>query len=275
MGWIISNRSFGKMGIDDIVRNISRQDIINALIEAGVEKGDKLFVHNNSDLFKHFIGCKKNKDSAGLLLDCLKFVVGDNGIIIVPTFFYDFCKGYDFDIDNTPSQVGYFSTYFLNQNESIRTSHPIFSVAIIGKGSDRLATSISSDAFGRGSIFDILYYLGSSKILFFNSNFDTCTFVHYVEQKNNVSYRYLKKFKGNIIKKGKVTSVVCTYFVRPLDGTVNTNMKKLESHMIEKNILKTSSLYKGIIQCMNINEFVDETSKVLNNNKSWLISMNE
>jgi len=271
MGWIISNRSFSKMGINELMPNISKQDIVNSLIEVGVEKGDKLFVHNNSDLFKYFDGCKKNKDSAKLLLNCLKDAVGDDGLIIVPTFFYDFCKGTDFDIDNTPSQVGYFSTYILNNNESIRTSHPIFSVAMIGRSAKELCENISTDAFGKESIFDKLYNLSRSKILFFNSNFDTCTFIHYVEQKQNITYRYLKQFKGNVVNKEKNHITTCTYFVRPLDGTINTNMGKVESHIIKKKMLKSTALSKGFIQCIEVDKFVDEISKILSKNKYWLV----
>jgi aminoglycoside 3-N-acetyltransferase len=263
------------MGINELMPNISKQDIVNSLIEVGVEKGDKLFVHNNSDLFKYFDGCKKNKDSAKLLLNCLKDAVGDDGLIIVPTFFYDFCKGSDFDIDNTPSQVGYFSTYILNNNESIRTSHPIFSVAMIGRSAKELCENISTDAFGKESIFDKLYNLSRSKILFFNSNFDTCTFVHYVEQMYNVNYRYIKEFKGDAIIGGEKFSVLCTYFVRPLDGTVNTDMDKLELHVIKKKLLKTANLYNGMIKCIGVNDFVNETSGMLNKDKYWLLSSSD
>ena len=191
------------------------------------------------------------------------------------TFFYDFCKGTDFDIDNTPSQVGYFSTYILNNNESIRTSHPIFSVAMIGRSAKELCENISTDAFGKESIFDKLYNLSRSKILFFNSNFDTCTFIHYVEQKQNITYRYLKQFKGNVVNKGKNHITTCTYFVRPLDGTINTNMGKLELHMKEKHILNTIGLYNGIVQCMDVNKFVNETLRLLDKDKYWLINLNK
>ena len=48
-------------------------------------------------------------------------------------------------------------------------------------------------------------------------------------------------------------------------------MGKVESHIIKKKMLKSTALSKGFIQCIEVDKFVDEISKILSKNKYWLV----
>ena len=95
----------------------------------------------------------------------------------------------------------------LFDSRSIRSFHPIYSFAGIGPESKSLFRNISKSSFGKGSVFERLHRI-NAKILFFNLNFALCTYVHYVEQKKGVSYRYLKEFSGLVEKNGKKFSII-------------------------------------------------------------------
>ncbi len=106
-----------------------------------------------------------------------------------------------------------FSEIFRKRNDTKRTSHPIFSFSIYGKKWEYFNSSDTNTCFGKNSLFDFFFKDGG-KIIILGSTFEkVTTFVHYIEEKIGVNYRYLKKFDGYVInkKKKKITTL---YYVR-------------------------------------------------------------
>ena len=175
------------------------------LINIGLRPGDNVLVHSDSTAVRELTGLKWS-DSLDLLKNCFLNILGKDGTLIVPTFNWDFCKGKSYVHEKTRSQVGMFTNNILFDDQSLRSFHPIYSFAAIGPQKKEILNNISKSSFGNNSVFHKLHEL-NAKIILFNFDLGT-TFVHYVEQKLGVEYRYIKYFTGKVLIEVLVTKTV-------------------------------------------------------------------
>ncbi len=166
----------------------------------------------------------------------------------MPTFTYSFCSDEPFDIAQTPSAVGVLTEYFRRLPGVRRTNDPIFSSAVRGavpsEWEKRLFAISDVDCFGERSIFSYLREVNAS-FVFFGVELDACTFIHYVEQRHGVDYRYKKDFCGVVEDGGRRTAVRASYFVRPLDGSVEVFLRPLEDSLLAAGLARTITLPDG------------------------------
>lgn len=241
---------------------ICYNDILRSLQKVGVQRGDIIFGHSDVSVFGK-IGDIKNRDEfLGLILQAFKKVVGKEGIIIMPTFSYSFCRSETYDPEASCSRVGALTTYFRKQRDVVRTIHPIFSVGIWGKEKGYFNSNLSKDSFDKDSIFGKLHKK-SGKILFFGASFQSCTFVHYIEQLYGIPYRYMKTFKGKI-KRGDIEyEDEYTFFVRYLDKNVILDTSRLEKYLLERKSMKEIRLGNGRILMIESDVLFKEGYKLL------------
>lgn len=252
--------------------------IIDKLFETinklGLKKSDIILLHIDTDVLNN--KNIKNKEHCSNILDTLLYGIGENGTIVTPSFNYDFCKTSMFNIETTPSQVGYFSNFLLSKKNSFRSCHPIFSFVAIGKYAKEITSNISNDSFGKESVFDRLCNL-NAKGLYLNlkiSNPDgpPCTIIHYIEQKYGINYRFLKNFPGFIINNKKKFYKNFTYNVRNLDLDVRTDNMKLYYECVKNDFMKYYLLEdKYPISFCDLNNVVSTGLKLLNKNKFGLL----
>ncbi len=225
-------------------QTISYKDILERLQEAGIQKGDVVFVHSDIAAFG-----KLATNNRELLMDniiwALKDAVGEEGTIIMPAFTYSFCRSKEYDQQYSPSTVGVLTEYFRKQPEVDRTLHPIFSAAIWGKRKKEIL-NVGPDSFGKDSIFAKLHQL-QGKILFLGAPFQSGTYMHYVEQSYNVPYRYFKYFQGTVRSNGRSFSDTARFFVRDLENNVTYSAAKLEQCLLEKGLMKKVKIGAGEI----------------------------
>src|SRR3989344_4602913 len=194
---------------------IGEADFRTALRTLGIAPGDTIFVHSKLDAFGKLGPNYDQQELCKTLLKVLESVVGPKGTIAMPTFTYAFCKNGRYDRDKSPSEVGVFSEFFREEKGVVRSLHPIFSIVARGPQARSLAT-VDVDAFGTHSFFSNLRKKHGI-IVFLGAPFQSCTFVHHIEQQHKVPYRTIKKFRGTIKNGKKSRTVESTYFVRPLD----------------------------------------------------------
>ena len=122
-------------------------------------------------------------------------------------------------------------------------------------------------------IVDALQSVGFEKgrVVFFNADFQTCTYVHYVEQSLDVPCRFVKEFGGTIVRNGESSLTTCTYLVRPLDGSVVARLVPLEKNLLERGLLKKLRLGDGFVASIPVKVLVDETRKLLEENIYFLL----
>jgi aminoglycoside 3-N-acetyltransferase len=211
-------------------------DIKKILSQSGIKKGDTLMLHGDAGISTSIISNKKNK--LDIIFNEIIDYLGNKGTILIPTFTYNFCDNKNFNIKKTKSQLGLFSETFRLKKNIKRTSHPIFSFAIYGNKSDYYLNASIKTCFGKNSIFEFLKK-DKGKISCLGCSFYRVTFIHHIEQSFGVDYRYIKKFKGNILYENKKKPIATEYFVRNLNQSVHLNLELLYKYLKkEKNLFE-------------------------------------
>jgi len=249
--------------------DVTRGDIEQALRVAGLSRGDIIMVHSDVGAFGKLGNILSRDRFLDAILKAFMQVISEEGTLIVPTYTYSFCKKQVFDVKNSRSEAGLFSEYIRQRTDAVRSEDPLFSHAGIGPAAQKLLCNVGSDCFGKGSFFD-RFYQQDGKLINFGKFFDI-TFIHYIEQKLGVSYRYIKKFMGQIIGvDGRVHLRDVNYFVRalPEDGMdVQYEMPLLGSELERRDLLRRVPLGASFILCSKARDCFDVGCQMLRKNE--------
>lgn len=199
----------------------------------------------------------------------------DDGTLILPTFTYSFCREEPFDVVESPSTVGVLTERFRRLPGVRRTTDPLFSTAVRGplpaEWEDRLYSIRDTDAFGEQSVFAYLRSV-NAKLLFFGVGFGYATFVHHVEQRLGVPYRYAKDFHGVVRDGGVEVPVTARYFVRPLNGDVEVYLDPLSDALLAAGVAAAEELPGGPTLLVTDAWAIEETiGRKLRENPSFLL----
>lgn len=254
---------------EDGARKYYYSDILEALRKVGIRKGDAIFVHSDVAKFGKLADIRDRGEFLDLMLAALKEAVGAKGTIIMPTFSYSFTKKEVYDPDKTPSTVGVLTEHFRKQPGVKRTEHPIFSAAAWGGEKEYFGHDSAKDCFGQGTIFGKIYKK-NAKIVFFGAFFESCTFIHSLEQLFGAPYRFNKSFTGKISVGGKVREETCDYFVRSLDGSANPEFSVFEAHLVKNGFIKRAKLGSGEILAVSSRKLGIEAWKMFRKDNYFL-----
>ncbi|MBK8614768.1 MAG: AAC(3) family N-acetyltransferase [Flavobacteriales bacterium] len=127
--------------------------------------------------------------SPDLLLDAFASAVGPNGSVLVPTYTFDLEDGDVFDVRSTRSISGILANAALASARFHRTPHPLHSFAVAGAATEDLVTNAEQGSFGPASPFGYLHRHKGRLIALDLRLDDALTYVHYVEECVEVSYR--------------------------------------------------------------------------------------
>ncbi|OGG80207.1 hypothetical protein A3J11_00800 [Candidatus Kaiserbacteria bacterium RIFCSPLOWO2_02_FULL_55_12] len=231
--------------------------VITALREAGVKKGDVVFSHVGTGFLGRPQGESSTFTAAASIIDhAFAEVLGEEGTLIVPTYTYSFCNSEDYDPQTTPSTVGHFTEWFRTRPDVLRSREPIFSVAARGARAHKLLDALPPDSFGEDSIYGRLLRAGGS-LCNIGLGFQYATFVHFVEQSVGVLYRHKKNFHGNIIEKGRKTSLDVAYYVRNEEagGDSLPDLSRLEDDARRAKALVEVPLGRGLVTAVSCRDF--------------------
>jgi aminoglycoside 3-N-acetyltransferase len=244
------------------------RDFYEALQQAGIRKGDILFVHSDLTAFGK-LALFNRRAFCQAFIDVLQASVGEQGTLILPTFSYSFCKGVPYDVAHSPSTVGVLTEFFRQQPQVVRTRHPIFSAAISGKLKEYFQL-VGMGAFDCDSIFGKLH-ARQGKLLFLGVDMQVCTYIHYVEQMHGVPYRFIKTFPG-IIKEGQREELAeATYFVRHLDQNVQLDLSRFARHLCASGRLKTIKIGQGSLMTVEAAALYAEGCQLLDRDSYYFL----
>ena len=119
----------------------------------GINKGDKVLIHSNLKPLVRQLLKNNFKFKADDILDFLINYIGSEGVLIFPTFNFDFCSKKKYSILNSVSQVGLLSELARKKNPFLRTWHPVYSFVIYGNF-DYKNIKKNFSAYGKDSIFN-------------------------------------------------------------------------------------------------------------------------
>ena len=207
---------------------------------SGIEKGDTVLLHSNIRRLLFDLKSKGIKPDIKLIIDSFLDSIGTNGTLLIPLFNFDFTIGETFDINSTPSKMGILTEFFKKNYNIIRTGHPIYSFGVIGCEDKKFLNVNNYSGYGSDSPFGILKDLNGKIAILDLDDQHSMTFYHYIEEINNVNYRYFKKFSGDYIDRNHIKDKK-TYclFVRDIEKGVKTHVNPAGE------LLWKEGLYKG------------------------------
>ncbi len=229
-------------------------DVDGALAACGVEAGDVLFLHSDAILTAQFPPSAP-EERYDMLIDAVLERLGNAGTLVMPTFTYSFTRSEPFDVDHSPSTVGAITEHFRKRPGVLRSGNPMFSVAAFGRFAHVFANSRANECFGRDTAFAKLHQL-DGKICCAGCSLDRSTFVHYVEERSAVEYRYFKKFTGKVARTDGIRrKMTCKYFVRDLERDTATDLSSLRARLQDAGKLSVSSIGRVGMVCVSAQDF--------------------
>lgn len=179
--------------LEDVV---TKNDLIFGLKEAGIKINDCVMVHTAMKGFGCLLGGSET------IVAALEESI-PQGTIMMPSEVSLNCDPANWEYppvasekliqrirDNMPPYnpetsmtegLGLTPEYFRVQKDVVRSTHPYLPIAIWGKNKDAIAENQPLDVpYGKGSPLDYLYQ-HDGKIIFFNTDYETCTMMHYAE----------------------------------------------------------------------------------------------
>lgn len=201
--------------------------------EAGIRAGNTVLLHSN--VVRTIRTMRKSGHrgvTADTLLASFRTALGPEGTLVLPVFNFDFTQGAPFVIRHTPSQMGALTEAGRLSPGTIRTGHPIYSFAALGRHADRFCAVDNRSGYGPDSPFAILRELDGTIAVLDLPDQDSMTFYHHVEEMENVPYRYHKTFQGSYTDWSGLTDTrEYSLFVRNLELGVETHVWPMEEHL--------------------------------------------
>jgi aminoglycoside 3-N-acetyltransferase len=239
------------------------KELAKAWHEAGVEKGDTLLLHSNlKRTLKQYLR-KKKKITPNIILESFLEALGEQGTLVIPLFNFDFTTGVPFDFRHTPSHMGVLTEEARNHPLAVRTGHPIYSFVAIGSEAEKFRDIDNFSGYGSDSPFAMVRELNGKIAVLNLPDQNSMTFYHYVEEMNNVSYRYHKSFEGEYIdSKGKAGIKTYGLFVRNIEKGVVTRVDPMGDLLWEKDLYTGDRYNQGnglrVVSARKLYDFVSD-----------------
>jgi aminoglycoside 3-N-acetyltransferase len=231
---------------------------------------DIVMIHGDAGVGVQFGWSGESNPTVELLQYIMQYF--SQGTIIVPSFTYSATKGETFNPELTRSEIGLFSETFRRMCGVLRSHHPIFSVCCFGKDSDKFLDANLSDCFGPGTFFDLVHQ-HNVKLITLGCGLERITFVHYLEQKLGVGYRYFKNFPysiniGNANKTGSVR-----YFVKDLNLNPVLDFSGLETSEPFRSKLAVGNIGRFPIKVIGSQDFFYAGERLLSEDMHALVKV--
>jgi len=239
-------------------------DLEKIFYDSKIFKYDYIYIY--SDLRYYLI-----KHGSHFSKKLLNLFLKKKKTIIVPTFSYTTFG--NFYKDKARSALGFFSNYVLNNKDSCRSNHPLFSFAAVGPKKNILK-NLGKSAFGNNGLHKTLYRKNACYLHIGRPLKQGNTMVHYFEKKYNVNYRYEKKFPTKVFEKKKYLGTNYSAYLRYLDMK-NNHFKFKKAYKIIKNKKFVKSYYiknkfRGI-EIYPYDKIFDTFDELIRKNKSIFI----
>jgi aminoglycoside 3-N-acetyltransferase len=270
------------------MREVTKQQIIEALRQVGIQPGDGLLVHSAIQ----FLG--KPAGGVGMYLEALcemtncELGIRNNvplnfpvlipksqfltGTLAVPTFTFAFARGEPYDPQATPSQgMGAFSEYVRRHPQARRTPHPMQSLAVLGRYADDLASRDTPSAFDPGSAFERMLAL-DFKLLLLGADVQAVSMVHYSEQRAGVPYRYWKEFSGQVKTSNGWEMRTYRMFARDLHLNPQLHLHPIQELLEQRGKWRCVKLNYGQVASCRLVDFVAAADDLIAQNPWALVS---
>lgn len=242
------------------------KELANDWQTAGVAEGDMLLVHSSISRVLRRISKIGGEVSPQLIIKSFLLALGKSGTLLLPLFNFDFPKGIPFDIRTSPSQMGALTEAARLWSGTVRTGHPIYSFAVIGKNAEMFRDLKNFSGYGQDSPFGILHRNKGKIGVIDLPDQNSMTFYHYIEEFFNAPYRYHKTFTGQYIDgQGVKSTENFGLFVRKVDQGVITHVNPMGEILWKKGFYTGNRPKIGCgLRVISAEKMFDEVGVVLN-----------
>lgn len=249
---------------------MTEQEIIASLgnrwRESGINPGEVVLVH--SSLKRILLKANAEfgvKITPQIVYQSLRYAVGTEGTLVLPLFNFDFPKTKYFDIRNTPSQMGALTEIGRTDPEAVRTGHPIYSFSVTGRKAVEFQGIDNYSGYGSDSPFAKIKALNGKIAIIGLTDQDSMTSYHFVEEQNQVNYRYFKIFEGTYIdQSGAASTRKYALFVRDIEKGVVTDVNRMMNRLWHKGLYTGDQPDEGYgMRTIFMRDFYQETESVI------------
>lgn len=189
----------------------TRNDILKALDAVGVAAGDIVFFTSRMYTVGKLEGVKTSDEFCRVYLEAIFERIGNQGTLVVPAYSRQVGKyGVPYIHEETPTLSGLFNEYVRRQPGAVRSFHPVFSLAAIGRRAEEICGRVDTSGFGAGSAYGHLFRL-DAKALCLGFEYESghiVTGAHFVETTYGVPYYYNKILDAPVSRGGQASSKV-------------------------------------------------------------------
>jgi aminopeptidase-like protein/aminoglycoside N3'-acetyltransferase len=239
----------------------TKADLVAALRSVGLKPGQVVFSHSNIGFFGIPAEGNDRATADRIVLEAFEEVLGPEGTLVVPTYTYSFCKREVFDPSASPSTCGAWSEFVRTRPDACRSCEPIFSVAALGARARELTHDMPAECFGPESFWDRLFKADG---VICNLNvWVISTFIHYVEKRLNVPYRFDKVFPGVLSVNGAPRKGAVIFFCQDMtnpDTRVAT--EAFDALALETGCAQKASVGRGYLTAISARamaQLIEET----------------
>ena len=249
-------------------RKLSHRDLVTAMQDAGLGQVDRLLMHSSL----HSLG--RVDGGAETLIDALLEVLGEDGTLMAPTFNYNLEEEV-FDPTTVRSQTGLITEILRKRPEAIRSLHPNYSVAAIGRDAEELTREHwKAEATGVGSPIDRISRAGGS-ILLLGVKHDTDSSMHVGEAYAEVPYRGVP-FDPSWSRTAKVRTPAEEIVVLDLhdEPGCSTGFGIIEMPLREKGMIRDFKIDRAKCQLVKGRDVIETTVEILKQRMDALLCAN-
>lgn len=243
-----------------------------------IEKIDKIFKKNKLYNYKYIYIYSDltlllkltTQNPSKTIIQFLNLFIKKGITCIIPSFSYTTKN--KFIIQETKSKVGFLGNFVLKNLTHSRSEHPLFSYIAIGKNK-KIVKKIGKSAFGKDSLHERLFQNNSCFLNFCKPLYTGNTLVHHIEQNNEISYRFEKRFSTKIYNKDKYLGTNYSAYLRKNVKNVKTSFtfKKTMKHLKNKKYIKISEFENLKIEIYDYDLFYKDLTNLIKKNKKIFI----
>ena len=236
----------------------SYQEILAGFCQIPLTESRIVLVHSS---YKSLGGVE---GGAQAIIDALLEWVGPEGTVLLPNFnFQSWTETHYFDVRETPSHMGIIGELGRLRPDSLRTPHPIYSFAALGKRKQEFAACDDVEAYGPKSVFARFHKLNGTNVsigLHWNSTF---SMHHYVEYNTGCDYRRVKRFSGIYVGyDGEPLIKTYSMFVRN-DDRIITDIAAGMDDLLHAGVIKGVPVGDTTVHYASANDFFDNMSVIV------------
>lgn len=219
----------------------------------GIKEGDNIYLASN--ILGFMEAAKENGESFNpdIFLNTIIENLGGKGTLLIPTFNWDFSNKGFYSYSESPCTTGSLGKVALKRQDFKRTKHPLHSFAVFGKDKNILCDRDNIDSYDNLSPFQYMFDHNAKCIILGTDYKHAYTFIHFVEKKETVPFRFTKKFEGTYIndKEQKIHKEYTSY-VRNLNISLEENFNEIGKILEEKKIAKNLVINMQQIKIIDI-----------------------